>query len=132
VGEPPATCGAGLAAHAVLPETTAALFDALATMLDAHQEALDLTDENARPEHHAYLTLVHELRATAAQLESNARRMRGYASLPMGRHDMARMASASFRETFERYVDAERALATLLSGTVSQHDAMLADMRQTR
>jgi uncharacterized protein YndB with AHSA1/START domain len=129
--EPPATCGAGLAAHAPLPETAGALFDALARMLDAHQEALDLTDEQARPEHHAYLTLVHEFRATAMQLESIARRMRGYASLPMGRHDMELMAGARFRDTFERYVAAERALATLLASTVSEHDAMLTAMRET-
>lgn len=100
VNDQPTTCGAGLAAHAPLPETIGSLFDALAAMLDMHQQALDLTDDDAQPEHHAYMTLVAEFRAVAAQLGASARRMRGYADLPMGRHDMQKMAGPGFREAF--------------------------------
>ena len=129
MSESPATCGAGLAANAPLPETVGSLLGALATLLDAHQEALDLTDENAGPEHHAYLTLVFEFRALAAQLASTASRMRGYADLPMGRHDMQKMAGGEFRTAFENYVTGERVLLALLTRTVSEHEAMIASAR---
>jgi uncharacterized protein YndB with AHSA1/START domain len=129
VSDRPPTCGAGLAANAPLPETTAALFSALASVLDAHQQALDLRDEDARPEHDAYLTLMLEFRVLATQLESTARRMRGYADLPMGRHDMETLSGVGFRQAFERYVRVERELLDLLRGSVGQHEAMLAGMR---
>ena len=131
VSDSRSTCGAGLAAHAPLPQMTAALFDALAAMLNVHQQALDLTDGNARPEHHAYLTLVMEFRALAAQLGATANRMRGYASLPMGKHDMEMMSGAEFRNAFERYVRSERELLLLLTKTMGEHEAMLAEMQGT-
>lgn len=122
------TCGKGLAAHATLPATVGELMAAMADVLDVHQGALDLTDENARPEHRAYLTLVLELRGISAQLAASAHRMAGYRDLPMGRHDQQKMSSREARVAFEELVQIERRLLTLLTSTVGDHDAMLEQM----
>lgn len=123
------TCGTGLAAHARLPAAVSELLAATADVLDLHQRALDLTDERARPEHHAYVTLVLELRSISAQLAANARRMAGYHDLPMGRHNEEQMAGHEAVVAFERFVRAERALLAHLTDTVSEHEAMLDPMR---
>jgi hypothetical protein len=119
----PTTCGAGLAAHASLPTNISEVLAAMADLLDRHQQALDITDENARPEHHAYVTLVLELRSIAAQLTAVAQRMTGYRDLPMGRHDAERMSAQ--QTAFERFVRSERALLSDLTKAVSEHEAML-------
>lgn len=123
------TCGKGLAANSALPESTGALMAAMADLLDVHQRALDLTDENARPEHHAYVTLVLELRAVSAQLTATARHMAGYRDLPMGAHDEQRMSSPEAFAAFEHFVRAERVLLSLLTTTVRAHETMLEEMR---
>jgi uncharacterized protein YndB with AHSA1/START domain len=133
-GDPPAstleqpTCGTGLAAHAELPATLGELLAAMADVLDTHQQALDLTDESARPEHHAYLTLVLEFRATSAQLTATARRMVGYRTLPIGRHDDQKISSREARESFERFVRIERKLLSHLADTVGNHQTLLDQM----
>ena len=47
------TCGKGLAEHSVLPAKLGELTAAIAAILEHHQTALDLTDENARKEYKA-------------------------------------------------------------------------------
>lgn len=124
------TCGKGLSANASLPATVGELMAAMAGVLDVHQRALDLTDEHARPEHHAYVTLVLELRAIAAQLGATAERMTGYADLPMGRHDDAAMAGPEAIFAFDRLVKAEGTLHRHLGALVGDHAAMLDEMRR--
>jgi hypothetical protein len=119
------TCGKGLAANAVLPATIGELVAAMAKVLDVHQGALDLSDENTRPEYQAYQTLGLELRGIAAQLDASARRMASYRDLPMGRHDERKMSSREARAAFEQYVRMERALLSLLNDTIDGHEAML-------
>jgi len=123
------TCGKGLAAHSTLPATVGELVAAMADVLDVHQRALDLTDENARPEHHAYVTLVLELRSISAQLAATARHMAGYRDLPMGRHDQQKMSGREALAAFEQFVRTERMLLSLVTGTVGEHEAMLEQMR---
>jgi hypothetical protein len=123
------TCGTGLAAHAKLPGAIGELLAAMAAVLDDHQRALDLTDENARPEHHAYVTLVLELQGVSAQLAACARRMTGYRDLPMGRHDEQKMAGHEAVAAFERFVRAERALLSQLTEALTGHEAMLKQAR---
>jgi hypothetical protein len=123
------TCGTGLAANATLPATVGDLIAAMADVLDVHQRALDLTDENARPEHAAYVTLVLELRAISAQLAANATRMGGCRDLPMGRHDERRMSGREPLAAFERFVRSERTLVSLLTDNVREHESMLEQMQ---
>ena len=42
------TCGQGLAEHSALPAKLGELAAAMAENLEAHQDLLDVTDENAR------------------------------------------------------------------------------------
>ena len=126
------TCGTGLAANAPLPATVAELMAAMAVVLDEHQQALDLTDDDAKPEHHAYVTLVLELRSISAQLAATAQRMEGYRDLPMGRHDEQAMSGLDALAAFERFVRAERALLLLLTAGIEEHEAMLEQTRAAR
>jgi hypothetical protein len=123
------TCGKGLAEHSVLPAKLGALTAAVADVLAAHQEALDLTDANAKREYDAYAELVDAHRLTAAQLEAIARRMASYRDLPMGRHDMSVMTAAPSRDTFARLVAMEDELLELLGRRVAEHRAMLGEMQ---
>lgn len=123
------TCGKGLASQSSLPAMLGDLIAAMADVLKIHQQALDLTDEDARPEHEAYGTLVVELRRAADQLATIARQMIGYRDLPMGRHDEEKMGSREAVAAFEQFVKTERALLALLTETVGEHGAMLQQMR---
>jgi hypothetical protein len=123
------TCGKGLAANAVLPATIGELLDEMAAVLDRHQLALDLTDDDARPEHHAYVTLIAELRSLSAQLTATSHRMAGYRDLPMGRHDEGMMSDRQAVEVFEALVRAEQKLLSLLSTTITEHQSLLNQMR---
>jgi hypothetical protein len=100
----------------------------MADVLDTHQQALDLTDENTRPEHHAYVTLVLELRGIAAQLAATAGRMVGSRDLPMGRHDERMMSGPDAIDAFERLVRTERAVHSRLTDTLREHQSMLDQM----
>ena len=66
--EQPATCGEGLAANAVVPEKIAALFSAMADLLQNHTRSLDVGNANARLENDAYEHLVTDQRAIALTL----------------------------------------------------------------
>jgi hypothetical protein len=122
------TCGNGLAENAEVPARIGELIAAMADVLDMHQQALDLTDQNARPEHHAYVTLVMELRSIAAQLAATAGRMAGYRDLPMGRHDLQKMSGPGAVATLDTLVQTERALLSRLTETLREHHSMLDEM----
>jgi hypothetical protein len=123
------TCGKGLASQSSLPAMLGDLIAAMADVLEIHKQALDLTDENARPEHQAYGTLVMEFRRAAGQLATIARQMTGYHDLPMGIHDEQKMGSREAVAAFEQFVKTERALLALLTDTIGEHAAMLQQMR---
>jgi hypothetical protein len=97
----------------------------MANVLDEHRQALDLTDEAARPEHEAYVTLTQELRGISTQLAATSRRMAGYRDLPMGRHDEQWMSGPESVAALEQLVRTERALVSLLGDTLHEHEAML-------
>ena len=122
------TCGKGLAEHAAVPARIGDVIAAMADVLDVHQQALDLTDQNARLEHHAYVTLVLELRSIAAQLAATAGRMAGYRGLPMGRHDEQKMSGPDAVATLEHLVQTERALLARLTETLREHQSIFDEM----
>jgi hypothetical protein len=122
------TCGKGLAANAALPGVVGDFVAAMADVLAVHQQALDLDDENARPEHDAYGTLVGELRAVSARLAAIAARMIGYRDLPMGRHDHQKMAGHDAVAVLERMIQAERTLLSRIQAAVREQEAILGQM----
>jgi hypothetical protein len=123
------TCGQGLAEHSSLPAKVGELIDALAENLERHQRALDLTDENARKERDAYMSLASSYRSIASALKKTAAEMAGYRDLPMGRHDMHVMASPEVAGAFVRFVTLEGELAALLQKGLERDLGMLASMR---
>jgi hypothetical protein len=123
------TCGKGLAEHSALPAKLGELTDAMAGILEHHQTALDVTDENARKEHRAYVKLEMEFRSIASQLEATAEHMAGYRDLPMGRHDERAMASPKALDAFATFVRVEQELLALLQKAVERDQKMLAEMQ---
>jgi hypothetical protein len=114
------TCGRGLAENAVLPAKLGELTAAMGAVLEAHIPSLDLADERSRKEHEVYQRLVADFRQAAVQLEAIARQMGGSRDLPMGRHDAAAMASPASRHSFERFVQSEQELLTVLQRGLEQ------------
>ena len=119
------TCGKGLAQHSPLTASLGELIASTARVLEVHMKALDLTDENSKREHEAYRELASAHRRIAAELADTAKRMEGYRTLPMGRHDMAAMTSAAPRHAFAGFVNREDALVSLLQARLAQDKAML-------
>ena len=119
------TCGKGLAEHSIVASTLGALAAAMAENLEAHQDALDVTDENARKELHAYVKLTEEFRCVASQLTATAGHMAGYRDLPMGRHDPRAMAAPRVVEAFNKLVRVEEDLQNVLAILIERHRAIL-------
>ena len=122
------TCGKGLAQHSALTATLGDLVASTARVLEVHMKALDLTDENAKRECDVYRELASAHRRIAGELADTAKRMAGYRTLPMGRHDMTIMMSAPPRHAFAGFVRQEEALLALLETRLAQDKAMLAAM----
>ena len=123
------TCGQGLAESSVLPAKVADMIESMATVLETHMEALDLTDDDSRLEHEAYRELAKEHRKIAGDLQATSRRMAGYRDLPMGRHDPSNIAGAKAREAFDRFVAHEEELLGLLRTRLEADWALLKEMR---
>src|SRR5438105_15361271 len=84
------------------------LIAAMVENLEAHQETLDITDENGNLELRAYVKLSQEFRCTATQLQETAAHMAGYSDLPMARHNPAKMAVPKFADAFTNLVEARK------------------------
>jgi hypothetical protein len=125
------TCGKGLAEHSALPATLSRLIAAMAGILELHQRAIDLTDENGRTEYKAYVQLALECRMAANQLQTTAEHMAGYRDLPMARHDEGLMAAPENLQAFATFVRFEQELLALLQRSLERDQQMLAAMRGT-
>ena len=112
--EDPPTCGQGLAEHAALPASLGALTAAVAGVLEAHLDSLDLEEEHGRQEHAAYTALIQDHRNAAATLEALARRMASYRDLPMASHDIEKLMRSQAVEAFRSFVAREEELVALL------------------
>jgi uncharacterized protein YceH (UPF0502 family) len=122
------TCGRGLAEHSALTASLGELIASTARVLEVHMKALDLTDENSKLEYEAYRELASAHRHIANELADTAKRMSGYRTLPMGRHDMAAMMSAAPRHAFAGFVKHEESLVALLQARLAQDRAMIETM----
>src|SRR5215204_3525055 len=123
------TCGKGLAANSWLPAKLGDVSSAMAAMLEIHTTALDLTDENAKRERNAYLSLISKYQVVAGQLHALAEEMAGYRDLPMARHDMAVMTDPKMAETYAQVVRAKEDLLANLQERIEGERQMLAGMR---
>jgi hypothetical protein len=127
MGEQP-TCGMGLAENSSLPAKLGELTSAVGEILEAHIPSLDLTDQRSRKERDVYQKLVEDHRRAGLQLEAIGRQMVGYRDLPMGRHEEAAVASPAVRRSFQRFVQVEQELLTMLQERLEQDQHMLAAM----
>jgi hypothetical protein len=125
----PPTCGKGLAAHAVVPQTLGAVLGATADVLENHIRSLDPTDAKARQERQAYERLVRDHRAIVAALEALAVAMSGYRDLPMAPHDETVLADQPSRAVFATLLQAEERASELLRTMLAQHKAMAPPQR---
>lgn len=126
------TCGKGLAAHSTLPAKLAELMDAVAENLERHMLTLDRSDANARLEYAAYAALIGEHRTIARLLGTTARHMASYQNLPMGRHDPQALNDPALVSAFERLVELERGLETVLRQRLEEHGVLLGASRRVR
>jgi DNA mismatch repair ATPase MutS len=126
------SCGKGLADHAPLPAKLAGVMAAMAENLEIHMKALDLQDKNSRLEYEAYRQLVQQHRDLAERLMSTAEQMAGYRALPMGKHDEKAMSGPTVVDAFERLVELEQELLTLVRTRVDQHQKILDKMCKAR
>jgi hypothetical protein len=124
------SCGKGLAERSALPTKLGELVAAVADNLEAHLIALDLTDENSRTEHDAYVTLAREHRKASDQLQAIGQRMAAYRDLPMGKHDARGMLSPRIAEAFANFARVEQELLSFLQRAVERDQGMLAGMRR--
>ncbi len=122
------TCGRGLADNAPLPAKLGELTSAMGSILEAHIPSLDLTDDRSQKESEVYQDLAKDLRRAGLRLETIARQMSGSRDLPMGRHDEAALASPAVLNSFQRFVQLEQELLTLLQGRLEQDQHMLSAM----
>jgi len=125
------TCGKGLAENSALPAKLGDLTDSVAEILEIHMESLDVQDENSRKELEAYRELANAHRRIAAELRETASRMAGYRDLPMGRHDTSVMSSPRAVQAFEKFVNVEEELLSMLQKRVEADEKVLAEMRGT-
>jgi hypothetical protein len=128
----PQTCGEGLAQRADLPTRLSALMAAMVDVLEAHEHALDLTDENARMEHAAYEQLIDDYRGLSSALRTTAAHMLGCRDLPAARHHAEAMLASENRRALSNLVERERVLAAFLKMWFEEDQALLAVDSQRR
>lgn len=122
------TCGIGVAQHASVPAKVAVMFEGLAETLELHRKMLMLDDPNARKEDEVY----RELAVTWAQIAQQVRRvaadMAAQHDLPMGAHDEAAWGAEHLR-AFEKFVNAQSQVLTLLRRAAERDEKLLASMK---
>ena len=128
----PQTCGEGLAQRADLPARLSVLMAAMAEVLETHQQALDLTDENARMEQAAYQQLVADYRRLTSELRATADHMLGCRDLPIARHHAAAMLGPENHSALATLVERERVLAAFLKMWFEEDQALLVATTHSR
>jgi len=122
----PQTSAEGFAQRADLPARLSGLMAAMVEVLEMHQQALDLTDENARMEQAAYQQLADDYRRLTSALRTTADHMLGCRDLPMARHYAPDMIAPDNRRVLANFVERERVLAAFLKMWFEEDQALLA------
>jgi uncharacterized protein YndB with AHSA1/START domain len=123
------TCGIGIAQHASGPAQIGVMFSALAETLELHRTMLVLDDPNARKEDAVYRDLAARWAQIATLVSQAAATMSAQHDLPMGAHDQTRWTDAHVR-AFEKFVNGESRLLSLLRAAAERDEAILASMRK--
>ena len=124
-----ATCGAGLAQHAVVPRRVAIYLAELAQTLELHREMLVLDDSNSQKEDVVYRDLAASYRDIATTLRDAADRMAAQVDLLMGAHDETKWTDRHMK-AFARFVHEQGALASVLRVAAQRDEQMLASMQE--
>jgi len=122
-----ASCGMGLAQHAVVPARIAGLLAALAETLETHRSMLELGDANARKEDAVYAELAASYHEIASTLQATAHKMAGCRDLPAAAHDEKAFGKPQL-QAFEGFVKAEHGLLAILRLAAERDEAMLSSM----
>lgn len=123
------TCGAGMAANAILPTRMAGVVAAMADLLTRHTDSLDPDDPAAEAERDAWLAIAAEHRRIAGHLSAAADRMEAQHALPMASHDAAVLSTGEAMSAFEHFVHAQEQLSELLTDQLVEYRAMLSNTR---
>jgi hypothetical protein len=113
----------------VLPAKLGDVMGAVARVLETHTKALDLEDGDAKQEYEAYVKLVEQHQRIATELHSLSEQMASYRHLPMGRHDLEALSAPETVDVFERLVNLEQELLSLLEQRLQEHRPLLSEMR---
>ena len=125
----PQTCGKGLAERSELPARIATFLEALASLLEQHQKSVLTDDPSGAKERDAYASLASRYQGVARDLQSTAKEMAGYRTLPMAPHDISVLISPENAGAFDRVVAAERAVAELLESMLPRDQQILESMK---
>ncbi len=123
-----ATCGGGLAQHAVVPRRFAIYLSELAQTLELHRAMLVIGDAASRAEDDVYRELGETYRHIAAQLDQAAERMSAQRELAMGAHDESKWTDDHLK-AFGRFVHEQGALLSVLRAAAERDEAMLRSMQ---
>jgi hypothetical protein len=127
-----ATCGQGLARHAVLPRTMAALCTAMADNLIVHVEVVSGTEDAAQVERRAYRDLADRYGDAAKTLGTIGDEMASQYDMPIAEHALPLMSSERVITAIETMTNAEDALAALLLDLAAEHRAVLVELSHSR
>ena len=102
-----------------------------AEVLELHARALNSTEPDARTELEAYLSVARQHRTIARERGVLAGELAAYLSLPMAVHDEEALADPRAGAVFERFVQCEEELVSLLRARLEE-DRHLLGMIQRR
>ena len=123
------TCGIGMAQHAAIPAKIGVMFEGLAETLELHRKMLLLDDPNARKEDEVYRELAASWAQSAQLVQKAAAQMGAQRDLPMGAHDQTAWSDGHLK-AFEKFVNAQSQVLSLLRVAAERDEKMLASMRK--
>jgi hypothetical protein len=125
------TCGIGLAQHAAIPAKISVMFEGLAETLELHRKMLLLDDPNARKEEdEVYRELAASWAQSAQFVQKAAAQMGAQRHLPMGAHDQTAWSDGHLK-AFEKFVNAQSKVLSLLRVAAERDEKMLTSMRKS-
>lgn len=124
-----ATCGAGLAQHALVPRRMATYLSYLAETLELHRALIVPGEETSKREDDVYGDLAKRYATIAAELREAADKMAAQQDLPMAPHDESKWTDAHMK-SFSNFVQEQGALGTVLRAASARAEQMLASMQK--
>jgi hypothetical protein len=126
--QPEASCGAELAADAVIPELLSTLMAHVAENLGAHARWVGSATPASAAEHDALVGVAAHYRTIAQAAARAAAAMRGLVALEPAPHDPTALDRAAFARWMGRKIELQTELARLLLEHAEASRAVLAGM----